>query len=268
MTQKDYYQILSVNKNAASKEIKEAYRKLAFKYHPDRNKENGEAAEKMKIVNEAYAVLSSPEKRREYDALRQQFGSDAYSRFRNNYSQQDIFSGSDINHVFEEMAKAFGFRSFDDIFTEFYGKEYRRFEFKRPGMFAGGFVFTGPLRRGKYDQSQFPPLTGKLGKLSRYVIEKVGGVELPGNGADINDVIRLSPLQAQEGGPYAYFIKKKSKKLVVKIPPRVRDGQRIRLAGMGEDGKGGGTPGDLYLKVQIKKSLIQRIKETISDLSK
>jgi len=268
MTQKDYYQILSVDKNATPKEIKEAYRKLAFTYHPDRNKENPGSAEKMKVVNEAYAVLSSPEKRREYDALRQQFGSDAYSRFRNNYSQQDIFSGSDINHVFEEMAKAFGFRSFDDIFTEFYGKEYRRFEFKRPGMFARGFIFTGPLRRGKYDQSQFSSLAGKMGKLSRYLIEKVSGVELPENGADINDVIRLSPIQAQEGGPYAYFLKKRSKKLVVKIPPGVRDGQKIRLSGMGEDGKGGGTPGNLYLKVQIKKSLIQRIKKTISDLSK
>jgi curved DNA-binding protein CbpA len=135
-------------------------------------------------------------------------------------------------------------------------------------MFAGGFIFTGPLRRGKYDQSQFPPLTGKLGKLSRYVIEKISGVEFPENGADINDIIRLTPLQAQEGGPYAYLLKKESKKLVVKIPPGVRDGQRIRLAGMGEDAKGGGTPGDLYLKVQIKKSLIEKIKKTISDLSK
>ena len=267
MTQRDYYQILGVDKNAASKQVKEAYRNMAFRYHPDRNKENGEAAEKMKIVNEAYAVLSSPEKRREYDSLRQRFGSSAYSRFRNNYSEQDIFSGSDINHVFEEMAKAFGFRSFDDIFTEFYGKEYRRFEFKRHGVFGGGFIFTSPLRRGKYDQSQFP-LTGKLGKLSRYVLEKVSGAELPGNGADINDVIRLSPMQAQKGDPYAYFLKKKSKKLVVKIPPGVRNGQRIRLTGMGEDGKGGGKPGDLYLKVQIKKSLIQKIKQTVSDLTK
>ena len=91
---------------------------------------------------------------------------------------------------------------------------------------------------------------------------------MPGNGANINDVIRLSPMEAQKGGPYAYFLKKKSKKLVVKIPPEVRDGQRIRLAGMGDDGKGGGTPGDLYLKVQIQKSLIQKIKKTISDLTK
>ena len=65
-----------------------------------------------------------------------------------------------------------------------------------------------------------------------------------------------------------YFLKKKSKKLVVKIPPGVRDGQRIRLAGMGEDGKGGGKPGDLYLKVQIKKSLIKKLKKTIADLIK
>jgi DnaJ-class molecular chaperone len=268
MTQNDYYQTLGIHNSADSKEIKEAYRKLAFAYHPDRNKGNPEASEKMKIVNEAYAVLSSPEKRQEYDALKQQFGADAYSRFKNNYSQQDIFSGSDINHVFEEMAKAFGFRSVDDIFTEFYGKEYRRFEFKRPGMFAQGFFFSGPLKRGKYDPSRLPPLTGKLGKLSRYLIEKISGVELPGNGADIEDVIRLTPIQAQNGGPYAYFLKKRSKKLVVKIPPGVKNGQKIRLAKMGEDGKGGGMPGDLYLKVQIKKSLIQQIKKTFSELSK
>ncbi|MGD2029313.1 MAG: DnaJ C-terminal domain-containing protein, partial [Desulfobacterales bacterium] len=119
----------------------------------------------------------------------------------------------------------------------------------------------------KYAPSQIP-LTGRLGKLSRYVLEKVSGVELPGNGAHIDDVIRLNPQQAQTGGPYAYFHKKKSKKLVVKIPPGVRDGQKIRLAGMGEDGKGGGKPGDLFLKVQIKKSLIEKIKGTISDLTK
>ena len=86
------------------------------------------------------------------------------------------------------------------------------------------------------------------------------------NGKDLEDAIRLTPEQAQEGGPYAYFLRKKSKKLVVKIPPGVRDGQRIRLAGMGEDGKGGGKSGDLYLKVIIKKTLIQKIKTSIADL--
>ena len=107
MPQTDYYEILGVDKTAAPKQLKEAYRKLAFKYHPDRNKGNPQASEKMKQVNEAYAVLSDPSKKSEYDMLRQQFGSSAYSKFRSNYSEQDIFSGSDIHHVFEEMAKGF-----------------------------------------------------------------------------------------------------------------------------------------------------------------
>jgi DnaJ-class molecular chaperone len=265
MQQRDYYQILGVEKNAGPKEIKEAYRQLAFKYHPDRNRENPEASEEMKSVNEAYAVLSDKAKKHEYDRMRQRFGSSAHHQFRNNYSEQDIFSGSDINHVFEEMARAFGFRGFDDIFREFYGKEYRTFQFKRPGIFAGGFIFTGSPKRGEYSQSALPP-SGKLGKLSRFLLKQISGFEMAKNGKDVDDVIRLTPEQALSGGPYAYFLKKKSKKLVVKIPPGVREGQRIRLAGMGEDGKGGGTSGDLYLKVQIKRPLIQKIKKSIADL--
>ena len=101
MEQKDYYKILGLDKDVGQKQIKEAYRKRAFKYHPDRNKEHPESAEKMKRINEAYAVLSQPEKRREYDMLRHQFGSSAYSQLRKNYSEQDIFTGSDINQIFE-----------------------------------------------------------------------------------------------------------------------------------------------------------------------
>jgi len=267
MPQTDYYEILGVDKTAAPKQLKEAYRKLAFKYHPDRNKGNPQDSEKMKQVNEAYAVLSDPSKKSEYDMLRQQFGSSAYSKFRSNYSEQDIFSGSDIHHVFEEMAKAFGVRGFDDIFKEFYGKDYQTFQFKRPGLFAGGFIFTGPFKRGGYSHAKFPP-SGKFGKLSSFFLKQIGGFKMAKNGKDLEDAIRLTPEQAQEGGPYAYFLRKKSKKLVVKIPPGVREGQRIRLSGMGEDGKGGGTSGDLYLKIQIKRPLIQKIKKSISDLRK
>ncbi len=256
MEQKDYYQILGLDKDAGQKQIKEAYRKLAFKYHPDRNKEHPETAEKMKRVNEAYAVLSDPKKRGEYDMLRQRFGSSAYSQFRTNYSEQDIFSGSDINQIFEEMARAFGFRRYDEIFREFYGQGYQTFDFKKPGFTARGFVFSRGLEKSPF------------GKLYQYAFKKIAGVELPENGADINDIIHLDPLKAQQGGPYAYFLRKKSKKLVVKIPPGVRERQRIRLAGMGEDGKGGGKPGDLYLKVCIKKPLARKIKDFISHLRK
>ena len=136
MAQEDYYQVLGVDQNATDQQIKEAFRKLAFKYHPDRNKEDPAAVEKMKKVNEAYAVISNPAKKREYDTLKNQFGSSAYTHFRNNYSEQDIFSGSDVNHIFEEMAKTFGLRGSNEIFKEFYGRGYQQFEFKNPRVFA------------------------------------------------------------------------------------------------------------------------------------
>jgi len=106
----DYYQILSVPSGADSKKIKQAYRELAFQYHPDRNNENPAAVEKMKRINEAYAVLSDMQKRREYDTMRQQFGSSARHRFRQNYTEQDVFSGSDIHVILEEMAKSLSIR--------------------------------------------------------------------------------------------------------------------------------------------------------------
>ena len=101
MTQADYYQVLQVDQNATATQIKEAYRQLAFKYHPDRNEGDPAASEQMKRINEAYAVLSNPAKKSEYDSLKSRFGSSAYTHFRKNYSEQDIFSGSDVNHIFE-----------------------------------------------------------------------------------------------------------------------------------------------------------------------
>jgi DnaJ-class molecular chaperone len=259
MEQRDYYEILGVPSEANEKQIKAAYRKLAFQYHPDRNTGDSESANKMKAINEAYAVLSNPSKRKHYDDLRQKFGSSAYNRFRSTYTESDIFRGSDINRIFEEMARAFGFRGFDDIFNEAYGEGYRTFEFKRPGFSARGFVFTGPLRRSA--QQQAPPLV--LGKLSRYLIEKLTGVELPQNGMDVTETIDLTPQEAKDGGPYPYYYRKKSKKLVVMLPKGLQEGSRIRLAGMGEEGKGGAKPGDLYLRVKITKPLVQKLKDWI-----
>lgn len=92
----DYYEILGVGKNAAPEEIKKAYRKLAIRFHPDKNPNNREAEEKFKKISEAYAVLSDPKKRSQYD----RFGSEAFSQ---RFSQQDIFRNFDLNRVFEEM---------------------------------------------------------------------------------------------------------------------------------------------------------------------
>jgi DnaJ-class molecular chaperone len=267
MEQKDYYQILGVDSEADQKQVKEAYRHLAFQYHPDRNKEDPQSAEKMKRVNEAYAVLSDPQKKRQYDAMKQQFGSSAYSQFRESYSEQDIFSGSDIHHIFEEVSKTFGLRGFDDIFKEFYGPGYRTFEFKKSGLAGGGFFFFGRLGRGGHPKMKLP-LGGALGKLSRFVLKQISGAAFPEKGTDTNDVIQLAAQDALSGGPYAYFHKKKSKKLVVTIPPAVREGQKIRLAGMGENGQDGGAPGDLYLTVKIKRPLLNQVKNLLSGLRK
>jgi DnaJ-class molecular chaperone len=267
MSQNEYYRILNVDPKATPGQIKASYRKLALKYHPDRNTENADAAEKMKQVNEAYAVLSDPRKRSEYDTLRQQFGASAYSQFRQNYSEQDIFSGSDVNQIFEQMARAFDLRGFEEIFKEFYGQGYQNYEFRKPDGFTRSWVFTGPTGNRAAQSPRFP-FKGNVGKIYNYLFKKISGFELPENGADINDVIYLSPQQARDGGPYAYYLKKKGKKLVVKIPAGVSEGQKIRLAGMGEDGKGGAVSGDLFLKVHITKSLLQSIREFFSWIGK
>jgi curved DNA-binding protein len=92
----DYYKILGVEKNADAEEIKKAYRKLALKYHPDRNPNNPAAEAKFKSLSEAYAVLSDPEKRKQYD----NFGSDQFSQ---KFSREDIFRDFDINQILREM---------------------------------------------------------------------------------------------------------------------------------------------------------------------
>ncbi|MDZ7697801.1 MAG: DnaJ domain-containing protein [Deltaproteobacteria bacterium] len=251
--QKDYYALLSVEKTATQQQIKAAYRKLAFQYHPDRNKDNPATAARMKEVNESYAVLSDPDKRREYDTLRQQFGSSAYSQFRQNYTEQDIFRGSDIQQIFEELSRAFGFRGFEDVFREAYGRGYQTFQFQRPGAFAKGFAFrAGPGTSGSF-------LGGGLGKVIQYALKKKWGIELPERGKDLEDIITLSPDLMQQGGAIAYDCRKTGKTLQVKIPPGLRNGQKIRLKGMGEPGKGGGEPGDLYVRVHPRNPLWQKI---------
>ncbi len=264
--QKDYYQTLEVEKEASPQKIKEAYRKLAFQYHPDRNRENPPAVEKMKEINEAYAVLSDPKKRNDYDSFHERYGPYAYDRFKQRYSEQDIFRGSDINQIFEEMARAFGFRSFEEVFRESYGQGYRTFEFQRPGVSGRGFVFFGPSFRRI--QQQGIPLSseifpGTLGKVIQYLLKKTFGIREPDRGRDLEDVIYLDPRQALEGAKGKYLHRKRSKELIITIPPGMKESQKIRLKGMGAPGKDGGEPGDLYLKVKIKKPLLEKVKELL-----
>jgi DnaJ-class molecular chaperone len=206
-------------------------------------------------------VLSDPQKRREYDALRQAYGSSAYGQFRQTHSDQDIFRGSDIQQIFEELSRAFGFRSFDDIFRESYGAGYRTFEFRRPGIF-GRVVFGG--LRGEQGNGRSAPFGGYLEKLIRYGLKKKWGIELPERGKDLQDFIMLSPGLARLGGRIRYSCRKTDRELLVTIPPKIRVGQQLRLKGMGEAGRAGGEAGDLYMTVRIRSLLIQKAKDILS----
>ena len=261
MEQKDYYNILELKTDASQKQIRDAYRRLALLHHPDRNKNNSEAADRMKEINESYAVLSDPQKRREYDAIRQAYGSSAYGQFRQTHSDQDIFRGSDIQQIFEELSRAFGFRSFDDVFRESYGAGYRTFEFRRPGVF--GRVVVGGLR-GEQSIGRSSPFGGYLEKLIRYGLKKKWGIELPEKGKDLQDFIVVSPDMAKLGGKIQYLNKKTNRELFVNIPPKTRRGQKLRLRGMGENGYAGGEAGDLYVTVHIRSLLKQKAKDLIT----
>jgi len=264
--QMDYYQILEVEKEASPQRIKEAYRRLAFQYHPDKNRGNPSAVERMKEINEAYAVLSDPKKRRDYDAFHERYGPYGYERFKQTYSEQDIFRGSDIYQIFEEMARAFGFRGFEEVFRESYGQGYRSFEFRRPGVFGRGFIFFGP-GFGRGDRQEIPVSSeifpGVTGRFVRYLLKKTLGVAEPVRGKDLEDVIHLDPQQALEGAKGKYFHRKRSKELIITVPSGVKEGQKIRLKGMGEPGKDGGEAGDLYLRVRIKQPLLERVRKLL-----
>ena len=261
MEQKDYYEILGVTQEASSQAIKEAYRRLAFEYHPDRNPGNGSAVERMKEINEAYAVLSDAGKRSRYDRLRREYGSSAHDRFRRDYSDDEIFRGSDINQIFEEMARSFGFRGFEEIFSQAYGQGYRTFEFRRPGVFGKVIIFgSGRGRHVDREIAQPSGLTGVFVKLAGYAVRKMLGLAAGPREKDRFDILPLDHAVAESGGRVVYRNAANSTEFVVNVPPGIRDGQVMRLRGAGSDGARGEPAGDLYLKVTIRKSFFQKIR--------
>ena len=261
MPNRDYYQILGVAPEARPEDIRDSYRKLAFQYHPDRNRDNSEAVEKMKQLNEAYAVLSDDDKRHQYNRLRAQFGSSAQEKFRQTYSDQDIFRGSDIHRVFEEMAKSYGIRGFEAVFREFYAQGRGPLHDNQSGRPAAGFIFNIPTGDAG---AKRPIANAAANRLVQFLLKRVANVQMPRDGADITDTIKLSPEKARTGGPYAYYHRRHAKKLIVKIPAAVKDNQRIRLSGQGQAGEFGGKNGDLLLKVRIGKPLLARLKDLLA----
>ncbi len=217
MAGKDYYSILGVPRNATQDEIKKAYRKLALKYHPDRNKGNPQAEERFKEINEAYAVLSDPEKRRQYDM----FGAEG---FHQRFTQEDIFRNFDFGSIFSE----FGLGG-DDFISRIFG-----------GM-GGGPGFGGQRRRC-HQGSPFG-----------YDFFSQQGSPRPQKGQDVVIEITISLEESVQGAEklITYQLNGKQERVSVKIPPGIEEGKKLRLAGKGQPSPWGGPPGDLYIKIRI-----------------
>ncbi len=223
---KDYYKILGVPRNASQEEIKRAYRKLALKYHPDRNKGNKEAEEKFKEINEAYAVLSDPEKRRQYD----QFGS---AEFHRRYTQEDIFKDFDFERIFRDLGIGFDLGSF----FGFGGSRRRRgFHLDLGDLFSQVF---GTSPEEDWHERDFFKTRGRAEDFASggdVVLELPVTLEEVAQGAE--KVISVAPAGKPE-------------RLRVKIPAGIEEGQKLRIKAQGAYGPSG-RRGDLYLQIKIE----------------
>jgi len=231
---KDYYATLGVAKTASEKEIKQAFRKLARKHHPDVNPGDKAAESRFKEINEAYEVLGDPDKRRKYDELganwrlyeqAQQQGGQPGQPFGGFQGFGDQGGGWTINMggggpggyrtmTEEEMHELFGNEDpFSDFFRTFFG---------------GGGTREARPRAGRAPRSQ--------------------------KGRDIEHEVELTLEEAFHGATRRISIKQggHTRSVDVRIPVGVKDGSRVRAAGEGESGANGGSAGDLYLRVRIR----------------
>jgi curved DNA-binding protein len=203
MEYKDYYQTLGVNKDASQDEIKKAYRKLARKHHPDVNPGDKAAEERFKGINEAYEVVSDPDKRQKYD----QFGAQ--------WRAQPGGARTDTRAVTpEEFEQMFGGSAggFSDFFETLFGSRGR----PRTGGFA--------------DQEYYQPR--------------------PRRGHDSEHNVQITLEEAFHGTTRALQWED-GRQIEAKIPSGVRNGSRLRFSGQGQPGTNGGSPGDLYLKIEV-----------------
>jgi len=247
---KDYYQILGVSPDASPEEIKRAYRRLALRYHPDRNPGDKGAEEKFKEISEAYSVLIDPDKRARYDAARR-LGFESPRAHGFTYSQEeifrDLFTNPYASSIFEELLRDFqrqGLR-FDERFIEY--------------LFFGGRGMGGMWIFSPFFTFRVGPQRSRRGFLSR-LLEK--GVRFLGRKFFENifsfkkgeDLYFRLPLDSEDlrRGEVVISIPREGRveTLKVKIPPGVRSGTKLRLRGKGQSK--GGVPGDLFLIVELE----------------
>lgn len=219
MGAKDYYRILGVSKGASNNDIKKAFRSLAMKYHPDRHKGDKKTEAKFKEINEAYAVLKDPEKRKQYNM----FGAEA---FQQRFSQEEIFRNFDMDSIFQDIG------GMSDIFSDFFGAGKRSKRSSAFGQQGGGF----------------PPGFGSNGFQQEQM-------KKPIKGTDINYDLAVSLEEVAFGHEkqVCYRAGREKKEVKVKIPVGIVEGQKLRLAGKGLRDVPGSPPGDLFFNIKIQK---------------
>jgi molecular chaperone DnaJ len=228
MAGKDYYEILGVSRNASEKELKQAYRRLARKYHPDINPGDKSAEAKFKEMNTAYEVLSNPEKRRKYDQFGEQW----------EYADQFAKSGGQerVRWDFDRGGTSFEYgdmSGYGDIFSSLFGDSgigsrtkrgpRRGQDIESPVEATLEEAYHGSTRLMQLQTQEPCTACGGTGRVGNRACTICGGAG-----------VKLNP-----------------RRLEVKIPAGVKDGSRIRIAGEGGSGLAGGKKGDLYLVVKV-----------------
>jgi molecular chaperone DnaJ len=280
---RDYYEVLGVPRSASKDEIKNAYRKLALQYHPDRNKSAG-SEEKFKDISEAYAVLSDDQKRKRYDTY-------------GHVGSEEVFRGSEAN--FDEIFRDMGFGGFRDIFEQIFGNRTGFGGVNAGDPFGFGFSFGGGRRKGQdlvYDvELSFEEvLSGRKDELELPKLVKCGSCSGTGAAAGtkprkctvcdgqgqtrriynqnrFSTFVSLEPCRTCQG--QGEIIDKpcntcggsgnvkKNKKIRLEIPPGVEDGMTLQLRGEGQPSENG-PPGDLLVRIHVKPHpLFERLED-------
>ncbi|MGQ9489041.1 MAG: DnaJ C-terminal domain-containing protein [Armatimonadota bacterium] len=234
---KDYYAILGVPRNATEKEIKQAYRRLARKYHPDVNPGDKSAEEKFKEISEAYEVLSDPEKRAKYDQ---------YGEMWKYYSEQQQPSGGFSGGGGWQDLRDFGFGGLGDLFATLFGEAFGRqdtadTEFGAP--FATSLDVEYPIEISL--EEAYSGATRTLALTLQDTCTQCGGTGASRTRSGFYTLGQTCPNCHGRGSV------PRNKRLEVRIPAGVQEGSKIRLAGEGLTGRGG-QRGDLYFIVHIR----------------